>query len=149
MQNHYRDRPVTPRGRNQVPVRSPRNNGRVVTVGTENGLVERSSRDTAQAQISIHKGNGKSGSADDPSSSPRRKAHANANGSMHVPERFVEFGSMGHPPSEAPLLRGSWQTNSGLGPIQNSNASPGSPGTEKPNPVLSMDKDRYGKFNID
>lgn len=132
-----------------MPVRSPRNNGRMVTVPTENGLLERSSRDNAQAPISIHKGNGKSGSADDPSGSPRRKVNTNANGSAHLSERLVEFGSTGHPLSEAPLLRGSWQTNPGLGPIQNSNTSLGSPGMEKLKPVMSMDKERYGKFNID
>ncbi|XP_062094715.1 uncharacterized protein LOC133800703 [Humulus lupulus] len=141
--NHYRDRPMTPRGRNQVPVRSPRNNNRMVTVGTESGLLERSGRDTAQAQISTHKVNGKSVSADDLSGSPRRKVNTNnANGSMHPSERFVEFGSMGHPPPEAPLPRGSWQTNSGLSPVQNSDTSLNSPASDKLKPVLSMDKDR-------
>ncbi|KAF4393950.1 hypothetical protein G4B88_025919 [Cannabis sativa] len=136
--NHYRDRPITPRGRNQMPARSPRNNGRM-----ENGLVERSSRDTTQAHFSSHKGNGKSASADDLSGSPRRKVNTNnANGSMHPSERLVEFGSMGHPPPEAPLPRGSWQTNSVLSPIQNSDTSLGSPGSDKLKPVLSMDKDR-------
>ncbi|PON44664.1 PAP/OAS1 substrate-binding domain superfamily [Parasponia andersonii] len=138
--NHYRDRPMTPRGRNQMPVRSPRND-RLVTVATENGVLERSSRDTSQSHP-IHKGNGKSGSVDDPSGSPRRKVNTIANGSMHLSEHHVEFGSTASPPSEAAVLKGSWQTNSGLSPFQNSNASPGSPGMEKLKPVLSMDNDR-------
>ncbi|XP_024017897.1 uncharacterized protein LOC21404798 [Morus notabilis] len=140
--NHYRDRPMTPRGKNQAPVRSPRNNGRLVTLATENGFPERSGHDNAQAQIFAHKGYGKSGSSDDPSDSPRRKVNSNGNGAMHQPEPLVEFGSIAHMPSEAPLLRGSWQTNTGLALIQNSGSSLASPGTEKLKPVLSMDKDR-------
>lgn len=134
---------MTPRGRNQAPVRSPRNNGRLVTLATENGFPERNSRDNALAQVFVHKGSGKSGSSFDPSGSPQKKVNSNGNGEMHQQEPFVEFGSIGHLPPEAPLLRGSWQTNSASAPIQDPGIGLASPGTEKLKPVLSTDKDRY------
>lgn len=140
--HHYRDRPMTPRGRNQAPVRSPRNNGRSVTLATENGFPERNSRDNAQAQVFVQKGSGKSGSSYDPSGSPQKKVNSNGNGEMHQQEPFVEFGSIGHLTPEAPLLKGSWQTNSVSALIQDPGVGLASPGTEKLKPVLSTDKDR-------
>ncbi|KAK9920274.1 hypothetical protein M0R45_028832 [Rubus argutus] len=57
--NHYRDRPMTTRGRNQAPVRSPRNNGHAKIPPPENNFPDRSSRELSQAQMSLSKRWGK------------------------------------------------------------------------------------------
>lgn len=130
------------RGRNQAPVRSPRNNGHAMTPNPENHMSERSSRDLSQVQMSLHKGGGKSVSSDSPSDSPRRKVHPHANGSMHPTEQVVEFGSTGHAPSEAP---GSGRhTNAGSSVGQNSSGSQGSPGMQWTKAELGPDENRYG-----
>lgn len=134
---------MTPRGRNQVSLRTSRSNGRLPTLIPENGFPERSSRDALQAPISLHNESGKVVSSDDPYGSPRRKADSNANGSLHLPEHVLEFGSFGHLPPDQPLLRGSWPTNFYSAPVQNLSASLASQGTEKLKPpALSLDKDR-------
>ncbi|KAK9986273.1 hypothetical protein SO802_031224 [Lithocarpus litseifolius] len=138
--NHYRDRPLTPRGRNQAPVRSPRNNGRATSI-PESCWSERSSRELAQAQSPVY-GGGKSGSSDHTSGSPGRKLYSNANGSMHPSERVVEFGSIGHLPVEGSLPERSRQQNSGSAPAQNLSVSLLSPGIQSPKPVLGMNQDR-------
>ncbi|XP_059462586.1 uncharacterized protein LOC132191531 isoform X2 [Corylus avellana] len=46
--NHYRDRPLSARGRNQAPVRSPRNNGRAMST-PESSWSERSPRNNGHA----------------------------------------------------------------------------------------------------
>nr|XP_023892053.1 uncharacterized protein LOC112004059 [Quercus suber]POE61264.1 hypothetical protein CFP56_43666 [Quercus suber] len=138
--NHYRDRPLTPRGRNQAPVRSPRNNGRATSI-PESSWSERSSRDLAQAQLPVY-GGGKSGSSDHTSGSPGRKLYSNANGSMHPSERVVEFGSIGHLPVEGSLPERSRQQNPGSAPAQNLSVSLLSPGIQSPKPVLGMNQDR-------
>ncbi|KAM3689997.1 hypothetical protein ACJW30_09G087600 [Castanea mollissima] len=138
--NHYRDRPLTPRGRNQAPVRSPRNNGRATSI-PESYWSERSSRELAQSQFPVY-GGGKSGSSDHTSGSPGRKLYSNANGSMHPSERVVEFGSIGHLPVEGSLPERSRQQNSGPGPAQNVSVSLLSPGIQSPKPVLGMNQDR-------
>ncbi|KAK4582217.1 hypothetical protein RGQ29_025400 [Quercus rubra] len=138
--NHFRDRPLTPRGRNQAPVRSPRNNGRATSI-PESSWSERSSRELAQAQFPVY-GGGKSGSSDHTSGSPGRKLYSNANGSMHPSERVVEFGSIGHLPVEGSLPERSRQQNSGSAPAQNLSVSLLSPGIQSPKPVLGMNQDR-------
>uniref|UniRef100_A0A7N2M5J4 Uncharacterized protein n=2 Tax=Quercus lobata TaxID=97700 RepID=A0A7N2M5J4_QUELO len=138
--NHYRDRPLTPRGRNQAPVRSPRNNGRATSIA-ESSWSERSSRELAQAQFPVY-GGGKSGSSDHTSGSPGRKLYSNANGSMHPSEGVVEFGSIGHLPVEGSLPERSRQQNSGSAPAQNLSVSLLSPGIQSPKPVLGVNQDR-------
>jgi hypothetical protein len=139
LQNHYRERPLTTRGRSQAPVRSPRNNGRATPI-TE--WSERSSRELAQAQFPVY-GSGKHGSSDHMSSSPGRKVYTNANGSMHPSEKVVEFGSVGSVPVEGSLPERSQQQNSGSALAQNSTVGLPSPGMQSPKPVLAMNQDRY------
>ncbi|XP_030926430.1 uncharacterized protein LOC115953086 isoform X3 [Quercus lobata] len=141
--NHYRDRPLTPRGRNQAPVRSPRNNGRATSIA-ESSWSERSSRELAQAQFPVY-GGGKSGSSDHTSGSPGRKLYSNANGSMHPSEGVVEFGSIGHLPVEGSLPERSRQQNSGSAPAQNLSVSLLSPGIQSPKPVLGVNQDRIAQ----
>lgn len=145
LQNHYRDRPLNMRGRNQAPIRSPRSNGRVMTP-PETNFPERSSRELALApvQIHVHQGGAKAAHSDPyHSSSPEKKAQLNANGSVHMLERVVEFGSVGHLPYGPPPLESSRQPNAGSSLGQNSSASVPSPRTPKPKSALGADQDRY------
>jgi hypothetical protein len=153
---------LTPRGRNQAPVRSPRNNGRAMSTPESNwsersprnnghamptpesNWSERSSRELAQAQFPVY-GSGKSGSSDQPSGSPGRKVYSNANGSAHPSEKVVEFG---HLLVEGSLPERSWQQNSGAALAQNSSGSLPSPGMLSPKPVLGTNQDRYGNITI-
>lgn len=164
LQNHYRDRPLTARGRNQAPVRSPRNNGRVMSTlesnwsersprnnghamsTPESNWSERSSRELAQAQFPVY-GSGKSASSDHASGSPGRKVYSNANGSTHPSERVVEL-SVGHLPVEGSLPERSWQQNSVSTLAQNSSGSLPPPGMQSPKPVVGMNQDRYGNIAI-
>lgn len=133
---------MTPRGRNQAMLRSPRGgNGRFpLAFPAENGFPERNVRDAAQPHFPVPNGPVKSGPSDEPCGSPQMKVDQIANGSMHSPEHFVEFGSIVHLPPEPPLLRGSWQANLGSSVvIQNTSVSPVA---DKQKPVLSLDKDR-------
>ncbi|GMY25673.1 hypothetical protein FCV25MIE_20915 [Fagus crenata] len=139
--NHYRERPLTTRGRSQAPVRSPRNNGRATPIPEWS---ERSSRELAQAQFPVYV-SGKHGSSDHMSSSPGRKVYTNANGSMHPSEKVVEFGSVGSVPVEGSLPERSQQQNSGSALAQNSTVGLPSPGMQSPKPVLAMNQDRFGK----
>ncbi|XP_062004077.1 uncharacterized protein LOC133721471 [Rosa rugosa] len=133
--NHYRDRPMTTRGRNQAPVRAPRNNGHAMIPPPENNFPDRNSRELSQAQMPLQKGGGKFGSPDSPTNSPRMKAYPNANGSIHPSDRIVEFGSVEHVPLEAtPSGR---QTNSGSSSSQNSSVGQASTNSE-----LGTDQDR-------
>ncbi|XP_022950092.1 uncharacterized protein LOC111453279 [Cucurbita moschata] len=91
--NHYRDRPPSARGRNQVLVRSPRNNGRSL----ETTVLEKSSQDSYQVPT-VNLAGGMLTST----GSSVRKAQHNGN-SMSRPDRAVEFGSFGHLQLESPV----------------------------------------------
>ncbi|CAN6715411.1 unnamed protein product [Malus baccata var. baccata] len=138
--NHFKDRPVTPRGRNQAPLRSHRNNGHAMIPSSENYTSDRSSRDLSQLQMSLHKGGGKSGSSDSPAGSPRRKVHPTANGSIHSSEKVVEFGAMGHGPPEGPA--NGKHTNAGASVGQNSSSDHSSPRMQLTKAELVTDQDR-------
>lgn len=140
LQNHYRDRPMTTRGRNQAPVRSPRNNGYAMIPSPENNFPDRNSHDLSQAQMPLQKGGGKFGFPDSPTSSPRMKAYPNANGSIHPYDRVTEFGPVEHVPLEAPPS--GRQTNSGSSSSQNSSVGQASTNSE-----LSTDQDRYRQIH--
>lgn len=130
---------MTTRGRNQAPVRSPRNNGHAMIPPPENNFPDRSSRELSQAQMSLQKGGGKFGSPDSPTGSPQIKAYPNANGSIHPSDRNVEFGPVEHVSLEAPpIVR---QTDTGSSASQNSSVGQASTNSE-----LSTDQDRYGIF---
>ncbi|XP_022925116.1 uncharacterized protein LOC111432455 [Cucurbita moschata] len=88
--NHYRDRPPSARGRNQVPVRSPRNNGQSLTP-LETTVPEKSGQDLHQVPTANHGGGILTSSG-----SPVRRANHNGNVAMPRPDRAVEFGSFGH-----------------------------------------------------
>ncbi|GAV77176.1 hypothetical protein CFOL_v3_20648 [Cephalotus follicularis] len=137
--NHYRDRPLTPRGRNQGPVRSPRNSTRV-GVSPERFFSGRISRDLPQAQFTVHQNGGKSGSADlCRPGSPESRAYPNANGSGDLSEMTAEFGSIVHLPLATSSLESSRQLNPGSGFSENSASS--SP-LGRPKPVLGMGQNR-------
>ncbi|KAG2686166.1 hypothetical protein I3760_10G164800 [Carya illinoinensis] len=140
--NNYRDRPLTARGRNQAPARSPRNNGRAMSTPELNSS-ERSSHELAQAQYPVH-GSGKSGSVDHNSGSPGRKVYSDANGSLHPSERVAEVGSNGQLPVEGSLLEKSWQQNPVSALAHNSSGNLPSPGMQSPKPVVGMTQDRIG-----
>ncbi|KAJ0088925.1 hypothetical protein Patl1_31518 [Pistacia atlantica] len=141
--SHYRDRPLTLRGRNQAPLRSPRSNGRVM-MPHESNFPERSSRELAPVQFNVHQGGGKSGLSDIcHSSSPEKKAQPNSNGSSHPSERTVEFGSVGgHLSVGVTPLESSRQPNVASAHGQNSNVSLSSPKMQKSRPVMGNDQDR-------
>ncbi|KAM1386839.1 hypothetical protein PS1_033256 [Malus domestica] len=138
--NHFRDRPVTPRGRNQAPPKSPRNNGHAMIPPLENYTSDRSSRDMSQLQMSLHKGGGKSGSADSSTGSPRRKVHPNVNGSMHSSEKVIEFGALGHAPQEGHA--NGKHTNAGSSFVQNSGSGQSSPKMQLTKDELVTDPNR-------
>ncbi|KAK2647512.1 hypothetical protein Ddye_015001 [Dipteronia dyeriana] len=140
LQTHYRDRPLSGRGRNQV--RSPRSNGRVIT-SSEINSPERSSREMAQGQFHVHQSGGKSGLSDlYQSSSPEKKAQPNANGSVHPSDKVVELGSIEHLSLRATSPESCRQSNMGSPVGQNSSASISSPGTQKSKPLLGSEQDR-------
>lgn len=128
---------MTTRGRNQAPVKSPRNNGLAKKPPPENNFSDRSSCEVSQAQMSLQKGGGKFGSPDSPTGSPQIKAYPNANGSMHPSDRNVEFGPVEHVPLEAPPI--GRQTDTGSSAGQNSSVGQASTNSE-----LGTDQDRYG-----
>ncbi|TXG58955.1 hypothetical protein EZV62_016784 [Acer yangbiense] len=137
---HYRDRPLSGRGRNQV--RSPRNNGRVIT-SSEVNYPERSSREMAPGQFHVHRNGGKSGHSDlYQSGSPEKKAQPNANGSMHPSDKVVELGSIAHLSVRATSPESSRQPNMSSPVGQNSSASLSSPGTQKSKPLSGSEQDR-------
>lgn len=146
MQNHYKDRTLTARGRSQAPVRSPRSNsnGRIAT-SQEKILPDRNcrERELSQAQFHSHQGSGKFGFSDlRYASSPENKHYSNVNGSMHLSERMVEYGSIGHPPLVVSTTGGGGHPNSGSAPAHNSSVSPAIPGMQGPKPVPAIDHDR-------
>ncbi|KDP22776.1 hypothetical protein JCGZ_00363 [Jatropha curcas] len=141
--NHYRDRNMTGRGRNQAPM-SPRSNGRTVT-SQEKHLPERNGRDRelSQAQYHMHQDGGKLGPSDlHHTGSPETKHYTNVNGSMHHSERVVEFGSIGHLPMGPSSIEGGWQPNPGSAPAHNYRVSQAIPGMQGPKPVSAINQDR-------
>lgn len=134
--NHYRDRPLTPRVRSQTTIRSPRNNDRVL-MPSEANLPDRNSREFAQAQLNAYQAGGMSGS------SPEKRGFCNANGSVHLTDRFVEFGSIGNlqlaPYSSSESSR---QLDSGSPLVQSSNNCLPMPGMQRSKPVIGMDQER-------
>lgn len=140
--NHYRDRPLNLRGRNQAQVRSPRSNGRVMTP-TETNILERSSREPSPAHIHVHQVSVKAGPSEPcHSSSPEKKTQPNANGLVHPLERVVEFGSVGHLYYRPPSLDSNRQPNTCSAIGQDSGVSLSSPRTPRSRPVLGTDQDR-------
>ncbi|OMO94523.1 hypothetical protein CCACVL1_05943, partial [Corchorus capsularis] len=138
--NHYRDRSLTGRGRNPAPARSPRGNGHAITP-PETNSPERSSRELAQAQ-SLHQGGGKSGSSDLRHSGSEKMLYPAANGSVHPPERVVEFGSIGPLPLGAPSPESSSQHNPGSPHSQSLSSSQPQSGMQLPKSAVGLDKDR-------
>lgn len=137
LQNHYGDRPLTARGRNQAPVRSPRNNGRAILTPESNYSV-RSNLELAQAQFPVY-GSGKSYHT---SGSPGRKVYFTANGSLHPSERAVEFGLIENLPVDGSLLERSGQKNYDAVIAQNSSGSLPLPGMQSPKTVVDMNQER-------
>lgn len=142
LQNHYRDRPLSARGRNQVPVRSPRNNGRSLTP-LETTVPEKSGQDLYQVPTVNHGGGMLTSSG-----SPVRKAHHNGNGAMPRPDRAVEFGSFGHLQLEPPVpIDCSREPNPVSVLFQNSAAlNVSSPKMQKAKHPSITDQDRYEHF---
>ncbi|GMP86103.1 hypothetical protein CsSME_00039018 [Camellia sinensis var. sinensis] len=127
--------PSTGRGRNQGPMRSPRNNGRAATP-TEANLLDRRSRElSSQAQFSDQV-NGTLGSSDYcDSGSPSGKVPPDVNG-------------FGHVPSGVPSPERTGQLNSAYMLTQTSTQSLPTPGMQKSQPVPGMNQDRYENFVI-
>ncbi|XWS09496.1 hypothetical protein CRYUN_Cryun40dG0089500 [Craigia yunnanensis] len=140
--NHCKDRSLTARGRNPAPARSPRNNGCAIT-SPETNSPERSSRELAQVH-SLNQGGGKSGSSDLRHSGSEKALSPNANGSMHQPDRAVEFGSIR--PLPLPLgpasTESSKQHDPGSPHGQNLSASHPQLGMQRQKSAVGMDQDR-------
>ncbi|KAF5476391.1 hypothetical protein F2P56_008112 [Juglans regia] len=140
--NHYGDRPLTARGRNQAPVRSPRNNGGAILT-PESNWSERSNHELAQAQLPVY-GSGKSLPSYHTSGSPGRNVYSTANGSLHPSERAVEFGLIENLPVDGSLLERSGQKNYGSVLAQDSSGSLPLPGMQSPKAVVDMNQERIG-----
>lgn len=132
---------MTPRVRSQTTIRSPRNNDRVL-MPSEANLPDRNSREFAQAQLNAYQAGGMSGS------SPEKRGFCNANGSVHLTDRFVEFGSIGNlqlgPYSSSESSR---QLDSGSPLVQSSNNCLPMPEMQRSKPVIGMDQERYENFD--
>ncbi|OWM81638.1 hypothetical protein CDL15_Pgr007676 [Punica granatum] len=126
--NHYRARTTMGRGRPQAPpVKSPRDNGRgpvpVEVVFSER--IRRLSESHGRPHVPASDLND--------SESPRRKSHANANGSMHhPPSDQVEFSSFGQNP---------WSGAGSTWP-RSSTTSPSTSGTQRPRSSDGISQDR-------
>ncbi|XVF84183.1 hypothetical protein PTKIN_Ptkin17bG0005200 [Pterospermum kingtungense] len=138
--NHYRDRSLAARGRNPAPARSPRNNGRSLK-SPETNSPERSSRELAQVQ-SLNQGGGKSGSLDLHHNGSEKVLSPNANGSMHQPDRLVEFVSVRPVPLGPASTESSKQHYPGSPQTQNSSGSRPQLGMQRPKSAVGMDQDR-------
>ncbi|KAL4310472.1 hypothetical protein GQ457_01G035670 [Hibiscus cannabinus] len=137
--NYYKDRSLTPRGRNPAPARTPRNNGRVITPPEPNSP-ERRSCELAQIQT-VNQG-GKSGSSELRHSGSEKVLSPHANGSLYQPDRLVEFGSMGGLPMVPASAESSKQHNPGSPDAQNLTASRQHLGNQRLKSAGSMDQDR-------
>ncbi|XP_012481362.1 uncharacterized protein LOC105796291 isoform X1 [Gossypium raimondii] len=132
--NYYKDRSLTARGRNPASARSPRNNGRAIT-SPEPNSPERNNREVAQMH-SVNQGVGKSGSSELRHSGSEKALSPNSNGSMHQPDRLVEFGSMRALPLVPTFTETGKPHNPGSPNAQNST------GMERLKSAASMDQDR-------
>lgn len=83
------------KGRNQVPSRSPRNNGRNM-IFTEPNMLDRSSHEHSHSQVPVDKSATVSSSDSSLPFSPHQNGHPNANGLFVLPEEVVEFEMVGH-----------------------------------------------------
>ncbi|KAK8571438.1 hypothetical protein V6N13_047127 [Hibiscus sabdariffa] len=128
--NYYKDRSLTPRGRNPALARSPRNNGCAITPPEPNSP-ERS-RELAQIHT-LNQGAGKSGS--------EKVLSPNANGSLHPADRLVEFGSIGASPLVPASTESSKPHNPGSPNAQNS-ASQSQLGNQRLKSAAIMDQER-------
>ncbi|XP_022733743.1 uncharacterized protein LOC111287433 [Durio zibethinus] len=138
--NHYRDRSLTSRGRNQAPARSPRNNGPSIKSPDTNSL-ERSNHEIAQVQSSNQVG-GKSGSLDLHHFGSEKVLSPNANGSVHQRDRVVEFGSKRSLPFWPASTESNKQHNPGSPRAQNLSASHPQLGMQRPKSAVGMDQNR-------
>ncbi|KAK2981819.1 hypothetical protein RJ640_010336, partial [Escallonia rubra] len=119
-------RPSAVKGRNQVPARSPRSNGRPMTF-TESP-VDHGDGISASSEIQY-------------SSSPLKKVHPNANG-LILQTEGVEFGSVGPIPLGEPSTESSKQARTAASlPQTSSQGLETSPRMQRPKPVLAVDKD--------
>ncbi|GLT32429.1 hypothetical protein SLA2020_070980 [Shorea laevis] len=130
--NHYRDKSLPARGRNQAPVRSPRNNGHPITY-RETNSPERSSHEPSQVYSIAHQGASRSGASH--SASADKMFYPNANGSMHHPDRVAEFRPVVHVPPVAPTPDSSKQSNLGSPHTSNSSTVRSTPGTKRPDRI--------------
>ncbi|CAN0846843.1 hypothetical protein LINGRAHAP2_LOCUS4650 [Linum grandiflorum] len=127
--NHYNERPFSPRGRNQVPLRSPRGPFH------EPRVADRSSHELPQWHG--HVDGWKSPSLDSHQSTHiEPNPYSNVNG---VADRIVEFGSLGHLPLEIPTAEREGQHTLDL-VVQHSPSV--SEGTPKPEDPSAVDKDK-------
>ncbi|GMJ01633.1 hypothetical protein like AT3G51620 [Hibiscus trionum] len=138
--NYYKDRSLTPRGRNPAPARSPRNNGRAITPPEPNSP-ERRSCELAQIHT-VNQGVGKSGSLELRHAGSEKVLSPSANGSLHQPDRLVEFGSIGVLPLVPASAESCKQHNPGSPDAQNSTASRQHLGNQRLKSAASMDQDR-------
>ncbi|KAA8517667.1 hypothetical protein F0562_015141 [Nyssa sinensis] len=134
-------KPFISRGRNQAPVRSPRNNGRSVTP-MEANLIEKSSRELSQTQFPIDQSDWKTGSDIYQTGSPGVLVQPNVNGLTLQSDGPVEFGSVGQVPTGSPLQESSRQPNPGSSLTQSSSQSLPMAGMQRLKPILGMNEDR-------
>ncbi|KAJ4822480.1 hypothetical protein Tsubulata_011632 [Turnera subulata] len=140
--NHYRDRPLNARGRNQTTIRSPRNNGRMGTFHDPH-FPERNSSEMSHARFHSHHGVGESGASDLRHSGSPETRPSNVNGSLGLSpsEKGLEFGSIGDLQLEASATESSKPPSPSLSPSQKSIASE-IPEMQRPKPVLGIVPDR-------
>ncbi|CAL5388957.1 unnamed protein product [Camellia sinensis] len=131
----------TGRGRNEGPVRSPRNNGQAVTP-METNLLDRSSRELSHTQFS-DQGYGKSGSSDSyECDSPGGTVYPDINSLLLQSDGVIEFGSAGHVPLAVTLPECSRQLNPASLLPQTSTQSLPTTGMQKSKLALRMNQDR-------
>ncbi|KAF5747671.1 hypothetical protein HS088_TW05G00398 [Tripterygium wilfordii] len=132
--NHYRERPLTARGRHQAPPWSPRSNIRVATAH-DTHFSERSSRELGQVQDHAKSAGRNSGS-------PDGNSHPRVNGLIHHSERAVEYGPFGYPQWGASSPEGVRLQNPEFSPTQDPRFNIPATGTRKSKQVLGVDQDR-------
>lgn len=135
------------RGRTQGPLRSPRNNGRMMTP-QEMVFPENNWEFVPYQPFNL--GGRRSSSVDinliDPSG---HKPFPNANASVHPPEILREVGSNGHPSPVASQPEGYKQTNTISGTSQNlSGISSPTSCTPKGRNIPTVDQERYASVAI-
>ena len=96
--------------------------------------------------LSLNQGVGKSGSLDLRHSGSEKALCPNANGSMHQPDRVVEFGSIVAIPLGPASTESSKQHNPGSPHAQNLSSSHPQSGMQRPKSAVGMDQDRFGNL---